>query len=67
MIRNAKTHLEYEHGLGIEGINTGDIAGKPATLTHREKVVLRSERKEITVPHEVWRRMSAVARRPPES
>lgn len=76
MIANAKGHLQYEHGGGIEGFNTdmayypddkltvivlgnlnggapGDIAGKLAAVTHGEKVVLQSERKEITVPHEV--------------
>jgi CubicO group peptidase (beta-lactamase class C family) len=76
MITNAKGHLQYEHGGGIEGFNTemayypddkltvivlgnlnggapGNIAGKLAAVTHGEKVVLQSERKEITVPHEV--------------
>jgi hypothetical protein len=37
MIRNAKAQLEYEHGGGIEGFPAVDVAGKLATLTHREK------------------------------
>ena len=37
----------------LNGGAPGDIAGKLAALAHGEKVVLQSDRKEITVPHEI--------------
>jgi hypothetical protein len=37
----------------LNGGAPGDIAGKLAAVTHGERVVLQSERNEITAPHEV--------------